>query len=64
MVLNGIKRKTRNKNATQTNGNYKIRQIITKITEYTQYIYTHKQNKNSAKKNVQWIDPANKGNQK
>ena len=40
----------RNKRCTQTNGNYKIRQIITKIIEYIHpYIYTHKQNQNSTK---------------
>ena len=43
MALKGIKtntQKEKRKGKPQTNGKYKIRQIITKIMEYTQ-IYTH-----------------------
>ena len=50
MALNEIKtniQKGETKDAPQTNGNYKIRQIIAKIMEY---IYTHKQNESSTKK--------------
>ena len=35
------------KDEPQTNGSYKIRQIIIKMMEYAQYIYTHKQSQNS-----------------
>jgi len=48
MALNGIKintQKQKTKDAPQTNGNCKIRQIIAEI------IYTHKQNQNSPKIN-------------
>ena len=39
------------KNEPQTNGSYKIRQIIIKIMEYTHiHIHIHKQNKNSSTK--------------
>ena len=43
MTLNGIKistQKQETKESPQTNGNYKIREIITKIMEYT-HIHIH-----------------------
>ena len=66
MALSEIKTNTpkrETKDEPQTNGSYKIRQIIMKIIEIHIYIYTHKQNQNSPTK-VQQIDPASKGNQK
>jgi len=43
--------KQENKEEPQTNGSYKIRQIIIKIMEYTHiHIHIHKQNKNSSTK--------------
>ena len=69
MALSEIKTNIQNqetKNEPQTNGSYKIRQIIIKIMEYTHiYIYTHEQSlKKSDKNKVQQIDPENNGNQK
>ena len=58
MALKGIKTNTQKqerKEAPQTNGNYKIRQIITKIMEYT-HIYIYKQNQNSPIKKWSTID--------
>ena len=52
MALSEIKTNTQKgemKDESQTNGSYKIRQIIIKIMEYT-YIYTHKQSQNSPTK--------------
>ena len=49
----------------QTNGSYKIRQIIIKIMEYTHiHIHPWAKSKQSNKNKVQSIDPANKGNKK
>ena len=42
--------KQETKDEPQTNGSYKIRQIIIKMMEYAQYIYTHKQSQNSPTK--------------
>ena len=50
MALREIKTNTQkreSKDEPQTNGSYKIRQIIIKMMEYAQYIYTHKQSQNS-----------------
>ena len=68
MALNGIKTNTpkgENKDEPQTNGNYKIRQIIIKIIECI-YIYMHPgaKSKQFNKNKVQQLDPANKGNLK
>ena len=67
MALKRIKTNTRKQNKKQkTNprqmiSTNKIRQILTKIMEYT---HTYKKNQNSPKKKVQEIDLASKGNQK
>ena len=45
----------------QTNGRYKIRQVLTKKWEIYAHVYTHKQNQNSGKKKVEEIDPVSKG---
>ena len=54
MALSEIKTNIQNqetKNEPQTNGSYKIRQIIIKIMEYTHiYIYTHEHHENSPAK--------------
>ena len=53
MALNEIKTnspKWEAKDEPQTNGCYKIRQIIIKIMEYTHIIYSHKQKQNSPTK--------------
>ena len=57
------------KDEPQTNGSYKLRQIIIKTMEYTHtyiYIYMHlwAKWKQSNKNNIQYIDLVNKGNQK
>ena len=53
------------KDEPQTNGSYKIREIIIKIMEYTQiHIYPWPKWKQSNKNKVQLTDPAKKGNQK
>ena len=68
MELSEIKtnvQKRETKDKPQTNGNYKIRQIIIKIMEYTlTHIHPWAKWKQSNKNQVQLIDPANKGNQK
>ena len=68
MVLSEIRtniQKRETKDEPQTNGSYKIRQIIIKIIEYTHiHIYTYAKSKQSNKNKVQQTDPANKGNQK
>ena len=62
MALTEIKtsiQKQESKDEPQTNGSYKIRQIIIKIMEYTHtYIYTHPgaNSKQSNKNKVQSID--------
>ena len=43
-------RKQETKGEPQTNGSYKIRQIIVKIIEYTPIHYTHEQSQNSPTK--------------
>ena len=53
------------KDEPQTNAGYKIRQIITKIMEYTHiHIHPWAKSKQSNKNKVQWIDLVNKGNKK
>ena len=49
----------------QTNGSYKLRQIIIKLMEYT-YMHLHPwaKSKQSNKNKVQYTDPVNKENQK
>ena len=68
MALNGIKtniQKRETKDELQTNGSYKIRQIIIKIMEYTHiHIHPRAKSRQSNKNKVQQIDPGNKGNQK
>ena len=68
MSLNGIKTNTQKwetKDKPQTNGNYKIRQIIIKIMEYTRtHIYRWAKSKQSNRNKVQLIDLANKGSNK
>ena len=68
MALSEIKtniQKRETKDEPQTNGSYKIRQIIIKIIEYTHIqIYPWTKSKQSNKNKVQQTDPANKGNQK
>ena len=55
----------RNKDEAQTNGSYKIRQIIIKIMEYTHvHIHSLAKSKQSNKNKVQQIDRANKENEK
>ena len=50
---------------TQTNGSYKIGQIIIKIMEYTHiHIHPWAKSKQSNKNKVQQIDPENKGKPK
>ena len=57
--------KQETKDEPQTNGSYKIREIIIKIMEYTHiHIYPCAKSEQSNKNKVQQIDPANKGNQK
>ena len=57
MVCNGIKGdktitlKQETNYKPQTNGRYKIRQVLTKKWEIYAHVYTHKQNQNSGKKN-------------
>ena len=49
----------------QTNGSYKISQIIIKIMEYTHiHIHPWAKSKQSDKSKVQYIDLVNKGNKK
>ena len=49
----------------QTNGSYKIRQIIIIIMEYAHtHIHPWAKSKQSNKNKVQLIDPENKGNKK
>ena len=53
MALREIKTNTQkreSKDEPQTNGSYKIRQIIIKMMEYAQYIYTHEQSQNGRQK--------------
>ena len=68
MALNEIKRniqKWETKDEPQTNGSYKIRQIIIKIMEYTHiHIHPWAKSKQSNKNKVQYIDLANKGYKK
>ena len=68
MALSEIKtniQKRETKEEPQTNGSYKIRQIIIKIMEYTHiHIDPSAKSKQSNKNKVQQIDPANKGNKK
>ena len=64
MALSEIKTNTPNqemKDELQTNGSYKIRQIIIKIIEYT-HIHPWAKSKQSNKNKEQQIDLANKGN--
>ena len=68
MALSEIKtniQKWENEDEPQTNGSYKIRQIIIKIMEYT-HMHTHPwaKWKQPNKNKQQEIDPANKVNQK
>ena len=67
MVLSEIRtniQKWETKDEPQTNGSYKVRQII-KIMEYTRiHIHSWAKSEQSNKNKVQQIDPANKGNQK
>ena len=67
-ALNEIKMNTQKwetKDKPQTNGSYKIRQIIIKIMDHT-YIHIHPwaKSKQSNKNKVQQTDPVNKENQK
>ena len=68
MALSKIKtniQKQEIKDEPQTNGSYKIRQIIMKIMEYTHiHIHPWAKSKQSNKNKVQWIDLVNKGNKK
>ena len=68
MALSEIKtniQKQEAKGEPQTNGSYKIRQIIIKIMEYTHiHIHPRAKSKQSDKNKVQQIDLANKGKQK
>ena len=68
MALSEIKTNTQKwetKDEPQTNGSYKIRQIILKIMEYTHiHIHPWAKSKQSNKNKVQYIDPVNKENQK
>ena len=68
MALSEIKANTPkrgNKDEPQTNGSYKIRQIIIKIMEYTHiHIYPQAKPEQSNKPKLQQIDPMNKGNKK
>ena len=71
MALSEIKINTQTretKDEPQTNGSYKIRQIIIKTMEYTHiHIHIHQWSKwkqSTKKKKVQYIDPVNKGNKK
>jgi len=64
MILSEIKTnipKWETKDEPQTNGGYKIKQIIIKIMEY---IRPRAKSKQSNKNKVEQIDPANKGNKK
>ena len=68
MALSEIKtniQKQETKDEPQTNGSYKIRQIIIKIMEYT-HIHKYQQAKVKPvqQKKVKQIDPVNKGNKK
>ena len=69
MALSEIKtniQKCEAKDEPQTNDSHKIRQIMSKIMESTHthtHTDTHERSQNSPTK-IQWIDPANKGNQK
>ena len=68
VVCYGIKIKTNiqkweSKDEPQTNGSYKIRQIIIKIKEYAHiHIHSWAKSKQSNKNTVQLIGPANKEN--
>ena len=66
MALGEIKtniQKRETKDEPQTNGSYKVRQIIIKIMEYTHIrIYPGAKLKQSNKNKVQSIDLVNKGN--
>ena len=68
MELSEIKtnvQKRETKDKPQTNGNYKIRQIIIKIMIYIPiHIHSLVKSKQSNKNKVQEIDLANKGNKK
>ena len=68
MALSEIKtniQKRETKDEPQTNGSYKIRQIIIKIIEYTHIqIYPWTKSKQSNKNKAQQTDPVNKENQK
>ena len=68
MALSEIKtniKRQETKDEPQTNGSYKIREIIIKIMEYTQiHIYPWPKWKQSNKNKVQQIDPDNIGNKK
>ena len=68
MALSEIKtniKKWETKDVPQTNGSYKIRQIIIKIMQYTHiHIHPWTKSKQSNKNKVQEIDPVNKGNKK
>ena len=70
MALSEIKtnnkyQKRETKDEPQTNGRYKIRQIIIKIMEYMHiHIHPYPKSKQSNKNKVQQVDPANEGNQK
>ena len=68
MALSQIKtnnQKRETKDEPQTNGSYKIRQMIIKIMEYTHiHIHPREKSKQSNKNKVQSIYPANKGNKK
>ena len=67
MVCNGIKGdktntlKLETNYKSQTNGRYKIRQVLTKIGKYT-HMYTHiNKTKTVVEKKVEEIDPVSKG---
>ena len=68
MALSEIKTnigKWETKNEPQTNGTCKVRQIIIKTMEYTHiHIQLWAKSEQSNKNKVQYIDPANKGNEK
>ena len=68
MALSEIKtniQKQEAKDEPQTNGSYKMRQIIIKIMKCTHiHIHPWEKLKQSNKNKVQQIDPANKGNKK
>ena len=68
MALSEIKiniGKWETKNEPQTNGSYKVRQIIIKTMEHTHiHIQLWAKSKQSYKNKVQYIDPADKGNEK